>query len=91
MSIELADSSFPLPRSVGPACLYDGGPVNFPHFPEARRQRLWPFLGSIARQNEMKAIEIGGMPDHIHMLLALPSTLQRSVDRAVARDIMHQP
>ena len=39
------------------------------------RQRLWPFLGGIARQNEMKAIEIRGMPDHVHILLSLPSTL----------------
>ena len=39
------------------------------------RERLWPFLGGIARQNQMKAIEIGGMPDHVHLLLSLPSTL----------------
>ena len=39
------------------------------------RERLWPFLGGIARQNQMKAIEVGGMPDHVHLLLSLPSTL----------------
>jgi putative transposase len=39
------------------------------------RDRLWPFLGGIARQNEMKAVEIGGMPDHVHILLSLPSTV----------------
>jgi putative transposase len=39
------------------------------------QERLWPFLGGIARQNEMKAIEIGGVADHVHMLLSLPSTL----------------
>ena len=39
------------------------------------RDRLWPFLGGIARQNKMKAIEIGGVEDHIHILLSLPSTL----------------
>ena len=39
------------------------------------RARLWPFLGGIARQNQMKAIEVGGMPDHIHILLSLPSTV----------------
>ena len=39
------------------------------------RERLWPFLGGIARQNQMKAIEVGGMPDHIHIWLSLPSTL----------------
>jgi REP element-mobilizing transposase RayT len=39
------------------------------------RERLWPFLGGIARQNKMKVIEIGGVEDHIHILLSLPSTM----------------
>ena len=39
------------------------------------RERLWPFLGGIARQNKMKALEVGGMEDHVHILLSLPSTL----------------
>jgi REP element-mobilizing transposase RayT len=38
-------------------------------------QRLWPFLGGIARQNKMKAIEIGGVADHVHVLLSLPATV----------------
>jgi REP element-mobilizing transposase RayT len=40
----------------------------------ALRDRLWPFLGGIARQNKMKAVEIGGVEDHVHILLSLPST-----------------
>src|SRR3974390_3219500 len=43
--------------------------------PPTLQERLWPYLGGIARENDMKAIEIGGMPDHVHMLLSLPSTL----------------
>ena len=39
------------------------------------RDRLWPFLGGIARQNKMKAIEIGGVADHVHILISLPSTM----------------
>lgn len=39
------------------------------------RERLWPFLGGIARQNNMKAIEIGGVADHVHILLSLPATM----------------
>ena len=39
------------------------------------RDRLWPFLGGIARQNKMKAIEVGGIEDHVHILLSLPSTM----------------
>ena len=41
----------------------------------ALRDRLWPFLGGIARQNQMKAIEIDGVEDHVHILLSLPSTM----------------
>jgi REP element-mobilizing transposase RayT len=39
------------------------------------RERLWPFIGGIARQNKMIAISIGGVEDHVHLLLSLPSTL----------------
>src|SRR5438132_14335957 len=46
-----------------------------PMIPPELRDRLWPFLGGIARQNQMKAIEVGGRPDHVHLLLSLPSTL----------------
>jgi putative transposase len=38
-------------------------------------ERVWSFLGGIARENKMKAIKIGGMPDHIHLALGLPPTL----------------
>jgi|ERR1041385_8552551 REP element-mobilizing transposase RayT len=41
----------------------------------ALQDRLWPYLGGIARENEMTAIEIGGVQDHMHMLLSLPSTM----------------
>src|SRR5215467_11982270 len=46
-----------------------------PQITPALRERLWPFLGGIARQNQMKAIEIGGVADHVHILLSLPATL----------------
>jgi len=39
------------------------------------QQRLWPYLGGIARENKMKALAVGGMEDHVHVLLSLPSTL----------------
>jgi putative transposase len=39
------------------------------------QERLWPYLGGIARQNEMRAVEVGGVADHVHILLSLPSTL----------------
>jgi REP element-mobilizing transposase RayT len=39
------------------------------------QQRLWPYLGGIAREHGMKAIAVGGIEDHVHILLSLPSTL----------------
>ncbi|MDQ6765400.1 MAG: IS200/IS605 family transposase [Verrucomicrobiota bacterium] len=39
------------------------------------RERLWPYLGGIARENEMKALAIGGVADHVHVLVSLPATL----------------
>jgi len=38
-------------------------------------QRVWSFLGGIARQNGMKPIEIGGMPEHVHMVLGISATM----------------
>jgi REP element-mobilizing transposase RayT len=39
------------------------------------RMRLWPYLGGIARDHGMKALAIGGVSDHVHLLLSLPPTL----------------
>ena len=45
------------------------------------QQRLWPYLGGIARENKMKALVVGGVEDHVHILLAIPSPL--SVAKAI--------
>ena len=39
------------------------------------QQRLWPYLGGIARENRMKALAVGGVEDHVLVLLSIPSTL----------------
>lgn len=39
------------------------------------QQRLWPYLGGIARENKMRALAIGGTEDHVHLLVTLPATL----------------
>jgi len=39
------------------------------------RDRLWPYLGGIARENKIKALAIGGAADHVHALVSLPATL----------------
>lgn len=35
------------------------------------QERLWPFMGGIARANDVKPMEIGGVGDHAHLLLAI--------------------
>jgi REP element-mobilizing transposase RayT len=39
------------------------------------RDRLWAYMGGIAREHGMKALAVGGMEDHAHLLLSLPSSL----------------
>jgi putative transposase len=41
----------------------------------ALQERLWPFLGGIARQNGMTPVIVGGVEDHVHILLSLPATM----------------
>jgi putative transposase len=38
-------------------------------------QRLWKYLGGIAKQNGMKSLCIGGVPDHVHILISLPTSI----------------
>lgn len=37
--------------------------------------RLFTYLGGCAREQGAKAIAVGGMPDHIHMLVSMPATI----------------
>lgn len=37
--------------------------------------RLWEYMGGVARERGMKALGVGGMDDHVHLLLSLPSSL----------------
>ena len=39
------------------------------------RERLWSYLGGVARENGMKALAIGGVADHVHILLSVPATM----------------
>jgi Transposase and inactivated derivatives len=49
--------------------------------PADLKAKLWPYIAGIARQNKFKALAVGGMPDHCHALLSLPTTM--SVAKAV--------
>ncbi len=41
----------------------------------ALQERLFPYMGGIARKNKMKLIAAGGVEDHVHLLISLPKTL----------------
>jgi REP element-mobilizing transposase RayT len=41
----------------------------------ALQERLWPMMGGIAREQGVKALTIGGVEDHVHLLLSLPATI----------------
>lgn len=40
--------------------------------------RVWSFMGGIARENKMFPLMIGGVDDHVHLLLIAPATLSPS-------------
>ena len=44
------------------------------------RERLWPFLGGMAKQNGITPRCIGGVAGYLHLLLSLP-TLPTSLHR----------
>lgn len=45
------------------------------------QERLWPFIGGIARENGFKTLAVGGVEDHMHALISLPSTM--SISKAI--------
>ena len=38
-------------------------------------QRVWRFIGGIARAHRMTALQVGGIEDHIHALVTAPPTI----------------
>ena len=42
---------------------------------EEIQPQLWAFVGGIARRNGFKALIVGGIANHVHVLLSLPATL----------------
>jgi putative transposase len=46
-----------------------------PSIPSEIKPRLWSYIGGIARTNNMKALAVGGMRDHLHVLLSLSPTM----------------
>jgi REP element-mobilizing transposase RayT len=38
-------------------------------------ERLWLYMGGIAREHNIRPLAIGGVEDHVHWVLALPRTM----------------
>src|SRR5579859_5895698 len=38
-------------------------------------ERAWEYLGGIARTNGLKPLLVGGVEDHVHLLLGIPPTV----------------
>jgi len=47
----------------------------FPWLTLEIEQRVWAYIGGIARKHAMTAIQVGGVEDHIHALVMAPPTL----------------
>jgi putative transposase len=41
-------------------------------------QRVWAYIGGVARKHKMTALQVGGFDDHIHALVMAPLTLAPS-------------
>ena len=41
-------------------------------------ERIWAYLGGIARENKMTALQVGGIEDHVHILLGAPPAIAPS-------------
>lgn len=41
-------------------------------------ERIWAYLGGIAKENKVHPIQIGGIEDHVHLLLGAPASLAPS-------------
>ena len=58
------------------------------------RERLWPYMGGIAKENGIFPKCIGGVADHVHLLLALPTTMgiakaMQLINRVISLDTSH--
>lgn len=41
-------------------------------------ERVWEYVGGIARHHQMTALQVGGIEDHLHVLVMAPATLSPS-------------
>lgn len=46
-------------------------------------QQIWKMIASVAARNEIQVIRVGGIKDHVHLLMRLPKTM--SISEAMQR------
>jgi REP element-mobilizing transposase RayT len=39
------------------------------------QERLWAYMGGIAREQDIKALSVGGTNNHVHLLVSMPATM----------------
>jgi REP element-mobilizing transposase RayT len=49
-----------------------------PHLTPEIEGEVWAYIGGVARKHHMKALEVGGFDDHIHVLVMAPPALAPS-------------
>lgn len=49
-----------------------------PYIKPEIEQRVWEYMGGIARHHNLTALQIGGIDDHIHALVMAPPTIAPS-------------
>jgi putative transposase len=49
-----------------------------PWLKEALQAKAWAYIGGIARKNQMRALAVGGIADHVHCLLHHPPAMATS-------------
>ena len=47
----------------------------FPWIALEIEQRVWSYIGGIARKHQMTALQVGGIEDHVHALVVAPPTI----------------
>ncbi|MBI3757684.1 MAG: IS200/IS605 family transposase [Deltaproteobacteria bacterium] len=48
------------------------------HITPEIEQRVWAYIGGVARHHKMTALQVGGVDDHVHALVMAPATLSPS-------------
>ena len=46
-----------------------------PLIPVGKQDKLWSYIGGVLKNHDMKGLAIGGMEDHIHILVSLSSEM----------------